>query len=462
MDAQLQKLASLPQKERTQAYIGTIDDTFKKSTNLVSDVAALLDHVLQPDFAQIVAQQALAELVAHIKLVSDHDTRKQLLKDALDRTHTRATQYEEQISALREQYADMLEQDEEYEQAARTLIGIPLDSRSVEDKLRIYIRIVRLYLEEENSTAAETYFNRASLISHQTKDAELQLHYKLSQARMFDYNRKFVEAASKYHDISYNQMIGDDERMHTLNVAIQCAILAPAGPHRSRVLSSLYRDERAASTPHFNILSKMFLDQMIRPDEVKDFASSLRRHQLAKLATPIAIKLAPDAELEQGKTGPETVLDRAVMEHNVLSASKVYNNITFKGLGALLDLKPSAAESMARTMNQQGRLKATIDQIEQLIVFEVDARENDGVVSNVAQKMMAAAGTAINADGVGGGSNGEDGANATGQDEQATAPATVKFDLHVRRTLQLTETIAARCEALLAKGTNGAAATVPA
>ncbi|KAM0790127.1 hypothetical protein ACM66B_005451 [Microbotryomycetes sp. NB124-2] len=446
MDAQLQKLAALPQKDRTQACLAIIDDTFKNSNELVRDVSTLLEHVLQPEFAQIVAHQALGELVTQIKHVNSHDTKKQLLAQALYKTQNRTTQYEEQISALREQYADILEQDEEYTEAARVLIGIPLESgsRSVEDKLRIYIRIVRLFLEEEDSTSAETHFNRASLISHQTTDPELQLHYKLSQARMFDYNRKFVEAASKYHEISYNQMIGEDERTHTLNVAIQCAILAPAGPHRSRILSSLYRDERAAQSPHFNVLSKMFLDQMIRPDEVKDFASSLRPHQLAKLASPIVIKLAPDAELEQGKTGPETVLDRAVMEHNVLAASRVYNNITFQGLGVLLDLKPSAAEAMARTMNQQGRLKATIDQIEQLIVFEVDARENDGVVSNVAQKMMDAAG----GDG-GGGSE-----TAAGQDEQATAPATFRFDLHVRRTLQLTETIAARCEALLAKGTS--------
>jgi COP9 signalosome complex subunit 4 len=35
-----------------------------------------------------------------------------------------------------------------------------------------------------------------------------------------------------------------------------------------------------------------------------------------------------------------TILDRAVIEHNLLSASKLYNNIGFHELGALLEIPP--------------------------------------------------------------------------------------------------------------------------
>lgn len=35
-----------------------------------------------------------------------------------------------------------------------------------------------------------------------------------------------------------------------------------------------------------------------------------------------------------------TILDRAVIEHNLLSASKLYNNISFDELGALLEIPP--------------------------------------------------------------------------------------------------------------------------
>ena len=36
-----------------------------------------------------------------------------------------------------------------------------------------------------------------------------------------------------------------------------------------------------------------------------------------------------------------TIVDRAVIEHNLLSASKLYNNISFTELGALLEIPPA-------------------------------------------------------------------------------------------------------------------------
>lgn len=161
-----------------------------------------------------------------------------------------------------------------------------------------------------------------------------------------------------------------------------CAVLAPAGPNRSRILASLCRDERTAELPTFNILSKMFLDRILRASEVHEFEGTLKPHQLAKIATSTGDRAAAadDGDAEPGasrRTGPATVLDRAVMEHNLLASSKIYNNITFRGLGALLDLSPAAAETMARRMIEQGRLKGSIDQVERLIWFEAAGDEDD-------------------------------------------------------------------------------------
>ena len=166
-------------------------------------------------------------------------------------------------------------------------------------------------------------------------------------------------------------------------------MLAPAGPNRSRILASLCRDERTVQLPTHGILTKMFLDYIIRTAEVKQFEQTLRPHQLAKIQQSsndrIAATLAAstsDGDVNMGenvstRTGPSTVLDRAVMEHNLLAASKIYNNITFAGLGALLDLTPGAAETMARRMVEQGRLKGSIDQVEQLIWFDTGREEDD-------------------------------------------------------------------------------------
>ena len=165
-----------------------------------------------------------------------------------------------------------------------------------------------------------------------------------------------------------------------------CAILAPAGPNRSRVLASLCRDERTQELPAFRIMEKMFRDRILRSSEVKEFEGTLKPHQLAKIEISnndrLAASVVADEEEANDPTvstrkGPSTVLDRAVMEHNLLASSKVYNNITFRGLGALLDVTPGAAENMARKMIEQGRLKGTIDQVEKLISFEVMGEEDD-------------------------------------------------------------------------------------
>lgn len=136
----------------------------------------------------------------------------------------------------------------------------------------------------------------------------------------------------------------------------------------------------------------MLLDRILRPAEVKEFEATLKPHQLATIAQSSNDRLAASAsddvvddttssgagagEVVSTRIGPSTVLDRAVLEHNLLASSKIYNNITFHGLGALLDLTPGAAETMARRMIEQGRLKASIDQVERLIEFE-DSKEED-------------------------------------------------------------------------------------
>jgi COP9 signalosome complex subunit 4 len=74
-------------------------------------------------------------------------------------------------------------------------------------------------------------------------------------------------------------------------------------------------------------------------------------------------------EYGHGK-GSATILDRAVIEHNLLSASKLYNNITFEELGALLEIAPQIAEKIASQMITEGRMNGYIDQIDSIVHFE--------------------------------------------------------------------------------------------
>ena len=72
-----------------------------------------------------------------------------------------------------------------------------------------------------------------------------------------------------------------------------------------------------------------------------------------------------------------TVLDRAVVEHNMLAVSKLYTNISFEQLGALLDIDSEKAERIAAKMLVEHRLEGHIDQCDELLHFEQEGADKD-------------------------------------------------------------------------------------
>ena len=85
-----------------------------------------------------------------------------------------------------------------------------------EEKLKIYIRMVRLFLEDENSESADVYYKRSALLVDAAKDRETLLSFKLCQARINDYTSRFLEAASRYHELSFTGEIDEEERTYML------------------------------------------------------------------------------------------------------------------------------------------------------------------------------------------------------------------------------------------------------
>ena len=47
-------------------------------------------------------------------------------------------------------------------------------------KLKTYLRIARLYLEDDDPVQADVFINRASLLQNETRDEELQILYRVS------------------------------------------------------------------------------------------------------------------------------------------------------------------------------------------------------------------------------------------------------------------------------------------
>lgn len=336
-----------------------------------ADFQAVVDQVFASSLGIIHTRTLLTALLNALRAQSDDELVIAVLTHTLTilaASPTASSSFAEQSAALRTLLADAHEATEDFRAAARALSEIPLDTSqrrvSDADKCRVWVRIVRLYLEEDEPTLAETYLNKVKNVIHAISsgtaadnaayDPDTLLHFRLSAARISDAKRQFLSASQAYHEISLMPQVEEDDRLRTLAEAIKCAILAPAGPTRSRALARLYKDERAAGLEQFAMLEKMFLERLIDPAEVDKFAQSLQAHQLATTADG------------------STVLARAMVDHNLLAASRLYVNIGFEALGLQLGLDGKKAEETTAKMIEQGRLKGTIDQIDQCIWFEDD------------------------------------------------------------------------------------------
>ncbi|KAF1999472.1 COP9 signalosome-like protein complex subunit 4 [Amniculicola lignicola CBS 123094] len=356
----LQAVQSAPASDKQSRYSALLQSIVASGTtaNVAANYGAYVEALLEDSLGVVALRPLLTAFVEQYRNIKDIDVKIEVGERVIELLQEKQTgpQFEEQDSSIKDVLADAYEMQEDWRRSAQTLGKITLDSTqktiSADDKARVWIRIVRCYLEDEDPTSALTYLNRVKNIIHSVQDPESKLHFQLSQARISDSQRAFLDASQAYYSLSHETVIEEEERTNSLAAAITCAVLAPAGPLRAKMLAKLYKDERANQTEDFSILEKMFLDRLLTPAEVKAFAAKLQPHHLAKTSDG------------------STVLDKAVLEHNLLGASKLYNNIGFDQLGDLLGTDPEKAEGYAAKMLEQGRLAGYIDQIDRLIFFE--------------------------------------------------------------------------------------------
>jgi COP9 signalosome complex subunit 4 len=361
-DARTEQLCRLLGQYTVQGDVSGIQELL---TNSVIETA--------PEFSIAQARKILASQVDVIKSSAGKTEIIPAVEETLRTIQSRLASFEEQDAAIRDALANVLTSCEDYNGAAKVLAGIDLRSQRYTDGERAerLVKIAELFLEEGNTIDAEAYVNRASQVISECKNQEVQSRYKVCYARMLDAKRKFIEASARYYELSLISMIGDmpvDEAdlAALLSKSLICAILANAGPQRSRMLGQLFKDERTRDVnggKFYTVLEKMYAERLLRRAEVKPIEESLERHQKATLADG------------------STILDRAVIEHNVVAASRVYDNISFTGLGELLEIGAANAERIASKMISEGRLQGSIDQIDGILTFSAESSLKKGQIS---------------------------------------------------------------------------------
>ena len=118
-------------------------------------------------------------------------------------------------------------------------------------------------------------------------------------------------------------------------------------------LKNLYNDERTKTINNRYILETMYNEMVIGKDMVDKFAQSLKDHQKSLTAD-----------------NSTSVLEKAVLEHNIQVVSHIYTKISFSGLGRFLGITPKMAETLIAKMVGEKRIEAILDQAKEVIEFK--------------------------------------------------------------------------------------------
>lgn len=354
----IQHLTGLSDPPRASAYNSFMQNAIE--THNIPHIAALalfLDTPTLPLPTARTVYSALAGVV--LKLPS---SRFEEVMEALLQAHstvTRTFAYESALLPLRERLSKEIEARGEFDRAARALTMVSsetLQSLQTNALLAFHLRIARLFVAAGDTGVAEYHLNRAGSLLSECTDESLRLQHRAVHSRYLDAIGRFVDASIKYYSLSqvaeaeqYLDAMADTSP--ALVSAVTCAILAPAGPRRSRILAVLYNDERSRTLDLFPLLESIHMGRLLRQEQIERFRPTLQPHQVMTLADG------------------DTVLDRAAMEHNMLATSRLYESIGFKELGELLGVTAAKAETTAAHMIYEDRMKATIDQVEGTLQF---------------------------------------------------------------------------------------------
>eukprot|EP01126_Amoeba_proteus_P063992 TRINITY_DN889_c0_g1_i1.p1 TRINITY_DN889_c0_g1~~TRINITY_DN889_c0_g1_i1.p1 ORF type:complete len:411 (+),score=87.47 TRINITY_DN889_c0_g1_i1:76-1308(+) len=369
MQAKLDKIRNNEDKDQKKIQYSKLLNELM-ATEDSRNLKGFIQHIV--DQNAIVARPIVQELVEKYGEKRKQGTGSTLLpvfEEAIELLVQVSTMaFEEQINNLRyhvakvyqKEIAQTYNEDDDgkspYVKAAIHLGKINLEreesqGRTPQEKVKIWLDCARLYIAENLYREAETFLNKCSgFINSKAIKETHKLRYWSCMASCQDYNQKFHQAATGYYRLA-EKIPEEDTRVEKLSRGIKCVVLTPAGPARERLLAKYYRDERSSQLPGYSFLEALYVGRFVTKKEIEAFQETLEEHQLKKT-----------------KEG-WTILEKASIEHNLIAAAKVYNNIKLDVLGHVLGVSAEKGEEIAANMIAEGRLQGSIDQGGSLLIF---------------------------------------------------------------------------------------------
>jgi len=212
------------------------------------------------------------------------------------------------------------------------------------------------------SDALRTLQKVANLVN-QIEDEALKVPYQFMYAESLERCGRTTEAANRYMELAFqppSSALSESRRNIALQNAALLALLSPASPSRSRVLSHLLNDKRFDASPLHDYTMRVVFERMI-----------------PRASLDVLLFMLPERmSCSSGPTNSKQVMLRW-REHNLMAASRIYKNISLKSLAELLECNEEEAEELAVRLILNNQLAASVDQ------------ENGCVVFNQAQSELA-------------------------------------------------------------------------
>ncbi|KAL3319328.1 COP9 signalosome complex subunit 4 [Cichlidogyrus casuarinus] len=363
-EEKLQEIASCKQTaEATEKFEILLSTLVEDSSNedFLARVRDILAKISQDTIMIILTKQLFTMLMNAIDFRPDNETVISAFNEVLRSLQVRNIAFEEQLLELRQLMSRRYEAMGRLEEAADILVGIQLESGQriyeAKQKIEIYINIARLYLGCNKVASADNFVNRASVLTPDCSDEQTLLNYKVIFAKILDHKERFLEAGQRYAELSLKiDLLDETCRMDYLEHALAAAMLSGANQQRTKLLTNLYKDERCQCLDAYSVLEKMYFGQLISRSQLDSLAPLLEKHYSGILGL--------EAEKKKG------LLERAMVEHNMIAASSLYTNIRLENLAKLLGVPIEDAEVIASNMISEDRLEGSIDQIDGYINFE--------------------------------------------------------------------------------------------
>ncbi|KAJ1951838.1 COP9 signalosome complex subunit 4, partial [Linderina pennispora] len=210
-------------EEGSPAIRQFLEHKLKASASTESEQHELLigivDACLSPQVTTANARVTLMELV---ELAMDEkskvtaETKQAVFQYILSKIQQRLSEFEDVIFRTRIRLSKVYESEEEWTKAAAELQSLPFDQaqRSYDPDFRFtqYVATMRLYLEAEDPTMAIAALQRATPLQTLVTDKLQIMLFRLSQARIFDSEHKYIEAANLYQTVAQSDDLAFDQR----------------------------------------------------------------------------------------------------------------------------------------------------------------------------------------------------------------------------------------------------------